>query len=55
MSLAPLQDLLDLPTIARMNLPGSLGGRNWGWRYSSDVLSDDLAAKLKALTVSSDR
>ena len=55
MSLAPLQDLLNLPTIARMNLPGSLGGRNWGWRYSSQDLSDDLAAKLKALTVSSGR
>jgi 4-alpha-glucanotransferase len=55
MSLAPLQDLLDLPTEARMNLPGSLGGRNWGWRYASEVLSDGLAEKLKALTLETNR
>ncbi len=55
MSLAPLQDLLVLDTEARMNLPGSLGGTNWGWRYDSDVLTDELAEKLKALTVSSGR
>jgi 4-alpha-glucanotransferase len=55
MALAPLQDLLNLDTEARMNLPGSLGGTNWGWRYSSDVLTDDLAQKLKAMTISSGR
>jgi 4-alpha-glucanotransferase len=50
-----LQDLLELPTIARMNLPGSLGGRNWGWRYSSAVLSDALAQRLRALTEACNR
>ncbi len=55
MALAPLQDLLELDTEKRMNLPGSLGGTNWAWRYSSEVLSPELAAKLKALTVSSKR
>ncbi len=55
MALTPLQDLLELPTQQRMNLPGSLGGTNWAWRYSSQVLSPTLAAKLKALTVSSQR
>jgi 4-alpha-glucanotransferase len=55
MSLAPLQDLLDLPTDARMNLPGSLGGRNWGWRYASEVLSDGLADQLRALTLETNR
>ncbi len=55
MALTPLQDLLELPTQQRMNLPGSLGGTNWAWRYSSQVLSPALAAKLKALTVSSKR
>ncbi len=55
MALAPLQDLLELDTEKRMNLPGSLGGTNWGWRYSSEVLSPGLAAKLKALTVSTKR
>ena len=55
MALAPLQDLLVLGNEARMNLPGSLGGRNWGWRYDGSVLSDELAQKLKSLTVSSKR
>jgi 4-alpha-glucanotransferase len=51
MALAPLQDLLELPTQKRMNLPGTLGGTNWAWRYSSADLTPALAAKLKALTV----
>ena len=55
MALTTLQDLLELPTIARMNLPGSLGGRNWGWRYSSAVLSDALAHRLRALTEACNR
>jgi 4-alpha-glucanotransferase len=55
MALAPLQDLLVLDNEARMNLPGSLGGRNWGWRYSSEVLTDELAQKLRSLTTSSQR
>jgi 4-alpha-glucanotransferase len=55
MALAPLQDLLELTGEKRMNLPGSLGGTNWAWRYSSEVLSAELAAKLKALTISSKR
>ncbi len=55
MALTTLQDLLELPTIARMNLPGSLGGRNWGWRYSSAVLSDTLAQHLRALTEACNR
>ncbi len=55
MALAPLQDLLELDTEKRMNLPGSLGGTNWAWRYSSKDLGAKLAAKLKSLTSSSDR
>jgi 4-alpha-glucanotransferase len=55
MALAPLQDFLVLDTEARMNLPGSLGGRNWGWRYDESVLTGELAEKLKSLTVSSER
>jgi 4-alpha-glucanotransferase len=55
MALAPLQDLLVLDTEARMNLPGSLGGRNWGWRYKGDVLTDELAQQLRLLTTSSGR
>jgi 4-alpha-glucanotransferase len=55
MALAPLQDLFELPTQQRMNLPGTLGGTNWAWRYSSQDLTPVLAQKLKNITVSSKR
>lgn len=44
----PLQDLLELPTEARMNLPGSAFG-NWGWRYRTGQLTPELAAHYKTL------
>ena len=34
----PLQDLLDLPSEARMNIPGTAFG-NWGWRFTWDLVS----------------
>ena len=40
--IVPLQDYLQLDTSARMNTPGTLSG-NWQWRYSVDMLNDDLA------------
>ena len=45
----PLQDLLNLDTSARMNIPGVAEG-NWGWRVSSDQLTQDLATELRRLT-----
>jgi 4-alpha-glucanotransferase len=48
-ALAQLQDFLELGTEARMNMPGSSSG-NWEWRFKKDMLTDDLAAKLKKLT-----
>jgi 4-alpha-glucanotransferase len=55
MALAPLQDLLELGGEKRMNLPGTLGGTNWAWRYSSKDLTPALAQKLKGMTISSKR
>ena len=41
-----MQDILDLGADARMNTPSTMGG-NWTWRLgSTDVFSDELAAKL---------
>ena len=41
-----MQDILDLGAEARMNTPSTMGG-NWTWRLgSTDVFSDELAAKL---------
>jgi len=47
-ALAPMQDLLNLGTEARMNYPSHLGG-NWEWRMEEGTLSDGLKEKLKEL------
>jgi len=47
-AIAPMQDLLGLGTDARMNFPSTLGG-NWRWRFTEDVLSDDLRGRLAEL------
>jgi 4-alpha-glucanotransferase len=38
LSIAPLQDLLNLGKEARMNVPGTPEG-NWGWRCTEEMLS----------------
>src|SRR5262249_7844705 len=48
-ALAPLQDLLDLGTEARMNLPGRAAG-NWGWRFTPEMLTDRCLDRLRELT-----
>jgi 4-alpha-glucanotransferase len=54
LAIAPLQDVLDLGSEARMNLPGTEEG-NWRWRYAPDDLTDERAERLRALTESSRR
>jgi 4-alpha-glucanotransferase len=49
-AIVPLQDLLELGTAARMNLPGRQDG-NWQWRYRSGALTDELRAHLRAITI----
>lgn len=49
MALAPLQDLLELGSEARMNTPGTLGG-NWEWRFTDDALTPELAQRLRRLS-----
>lgn len=48
MAIVPLQDVFGLTTEARMNYP-SRGSGNWTWRYTPDMLTDDLAARLHTL------
>lgn len=48
LAVAPLQDLLGLPTEARMNEPGTTAG-NWRWRFRDHQLDDGLADRLAAL------
>ncbi len=45
----PLQDILCLPSEARMNTPGTNEG-NWSFRYSDDDLLESYAETLKYLT-----
>jgi 4-alpha-glucanotransferase len=48
-AIVQLQDVLSLPTEARMNMPGRATG-NWGWRVRSEALTDATADRLAALT-----
>ncbi|GFE59057.1 4-alpha-glucanotransferase [Geobacter sp. AOG1] len=49
LAVIPLQDFLELPASARMNVPGTPRG-NWSWRFTGDVLSEPLAKKVHELT-----
>ncbi len=46
----PLQDIMGLGTEARMNQPGSSGGRNWCWRFTEDMLTTATEKRLRELT-----
>ena len=47
-AVVPLQDVLNLGTEARMNLPGSASG-NWGWRLRPGQLTSQIRDRLKEL------
>lgn len=49
-ALAPLQDLLNLGGECRMNLPGTSGGKNWGWRFRTEQLNSLHQHWIKNLT-----
>jgi 4-alpha-glucanotransferase len=46
LAITPLQDVLSLPTTARMNLPG-VGHGNWRWRANDEA---GIAAGLERLS-----
>ena len=54
LAIAPLQDLLNLGSEARMNVPGRADG-NWRWRVREDMLSSQAFQWLQDLTESSKR
>jgi 4-alpha-glucanotransferase len=54
LAIAPLQDLLNLGSEARINVPGRAGG-NWRWRVTEDMLSGHAFERLRNLTESSKR
>ncbi|AVK49282.1 4-alpha-glucanotransferase [Clostridium sp. MF28] len=48
-SMAQMQDFLNLGNEARINLPSTLGN-NWRWRVRKDALTDQLAEKIHQIT-----
>jgi 4-alpha-glucanotransferase len=48
-ALAPLQDVLDLGSEARMNFPGR-GAGNWTWRFTEAMLSPGVLDRLGEMT-----
>ncbi|HMP72361.1 MAG TPA: 4-alpha-glucanotransferase [Kiritimatiellia bacterium] len=50
----PLQDVMGLGTEARMNVPGTKSD-NWRWRFTWDMLTEDMVARMRQLTESSGR
>jgi 4-alpha-glucanotransferase len=53
-TIIPMQDILGLDSEARMNIPGKAEG-NWRWRFTPDMLTEEIKAKLKKLTLMSGR
>jgi 4-alpha-glucanotransferase len=54
LAMAPLQDVLNLGSEARMNVPGRADG-NWRWRCPENALSDRAFEPLRDLTKASSR
>jgi 4-alpha-glucanotransferase len=50
----PLQDLMGLGSEARMNQPGKSTG-NWRWRFTWDMLDDDIQEQMLNLSLESKR
>lgn len=53
-AIIPMQDVLGLGSEARMNIPGRPEG-NWRWRFTPDMLTEGVKARLKELTAISGR
>jgi 4-alpha-glucanotransferase len=51
----PLQDVLGLSSHHRMNLPGSLGGNNWCWRFTWGMISPETSRVLGLIAAASGR
>jgi 4-alpha-glucanotransferase len=54
-AILPMQDVLELGGEARMNAPGTFGGRNWQWRLDPGQASAEVAERLREATAESRR
>ena len=53
-AIIPAQDVLELGSDARMNLPGIARG-NWQWRFKDGALTHELAQRLRRVTMTNGR
>ncbi|TAG05948.1 MAG: 4-alpha-glucanotransferase [Betaproteobacteria bacterium] len=51
----PLQDILGLGAPQRMNIPGTLGGNNWTWRFQWRAMTPEVSRVLGLITAASGR
>lgn len=54
-AIVQMQDVLGLGGEARMNVPGLVDERNWGWRLKRDALTPQLAERLREATAEAGR
>lgn len=54
-AIIPLQDILCLGSEARMNIPSTIGGRNWAWRFEEGSLRPEMAERLRTLSLQYNR
>lgn len=47
--IVPLQDLLGTGAESRLNCPGTSGTENWSWRCTENMLTGELAEKMRAI------
>jgi 4-alpha-glucanotransferase len=55
MAIVPLQDVLNLGGEARMNRPGTTTLQQWGWRFTAEALTTELAQHLSLLSKTYER
>ncbi|MEI8029971.1 MAG: 4-alpha-glucanotransferase [Comamonadaceae bacterium] len=55
MAVFPLQDVMGLDSSHRMNLPGTLGGTNWVWRFAWEMLGSEAGRVLGVISAASGR
>ncbi|KFI23493.1 4-alpha-glucanotransferase [Nitrosococcus oceani] len=48
-AVVPMQDLLELGSEGRMNLPGMIENNNWRWHFNWPQVKPDLAARIRYL------
>jgi 4-alpha-glucanotransferase len=54
LTVTPVQDLLGLGSVARMNTPG-VEENNWTWRMTEGALNEEVATRMAALTAETGR